>query len=76
MSDILEAILPGTLGHIKPPEGICSRCQGVLPGYIGYEGEWPCLCGERLADQAVDNDIERMRLERKERNEDAKDSVD
>jgi len=22
----------------------CDKCGGVIQGYVGLEGEWPCMC--------------------------------
>ena len=42
-------------GYIRvtdPDEGICGVCHGVIPGYVGYPGEWPCECVVEGEDKA------------------------
>jgi len=29
---------------MKNPKDTCPYCGGILPGYVGVEGEWPCEC--------------------------------
>jgi hypothetical protein len=50
-------------GGYSEDEGICPVCHGILPGYTGIEGEWPCECDK--VDQMIDADIEARRLRRK-----------
>ena len=52
----------------KKPNCFCPNCGGLIYGYIGFPGEYPCECAERIRrlDRLVSDDIERRRIERKE----------
>ena len=43
----------------RPEPWHCYRCGGIVDGYVGLEGEWPCQCEFSPAEMTKDDYVDK-----------------
>ena len=52
-------------GGYAPDAHICRVCGGVMPDFIGFPGEYPCVCSNQYPEYDDTEDVERWQFSKK-----------